>query len=188
MADKKIIVGNNAFKFCNEEADISAYAPEVDASNCTRGGSCKKRKTSGCSSQEYDKYQHSGPISLGNVNINAAYLGLSPTIYVNLNFFIKIMRKARQLFGHIIPLPEFVHSAIWVGKDEEVTDDSLGAIFVYGKYWNKHNSQIYLSQDGAKSYVMTLREFKEMYPSIAPMKLDVHKKINFVLNKILHFL
>ena len=176
MADKKIHIGNNAFNYCNQDADISVEAPEIDASNCARGGSCKKRKTSGCSPDEYDKYQNSGAISLGNINISIAYLGLSPTIYVNLNFFIQIMKKARQFLGHIIPPPELVHSAIWVGESD-ASDDNIGAIFVYGRYFNKIKSQAYLSEDGAKAYVMTLREFKEKYPSTDPIKLNPHKEI-----------
>lgn len=137
-----------------------------------------KKKGHGSSHKNDDDDSKSSSKTLGNIEIKSVYLGASPNIYYNFNIFASLMRKARKALGRIVPSPDFVHSAIWVGKDEEVTDDSLGAIFVYGKYWNKHNSQIYLSQDGAKSYVMTLREFKEMYPSIAPMKLDVHKKIN----------
>ena len=137
-----------------------------------------KKKSHGSSHKDDDDDSKSSSKILGNFEIQSVYLGASPNIYYNFNVFASLMRKARKVFGHVIPAPDFVHSAIWIGQEKDVTDDSLGAIFVYGKYRNKHNSDIYLSQDGAKSYVMTLREFKEMYPSIAPMKLNTHKKIN----------
>ena len=138
----------------------------------------EKKKSHGSSHKNDDDDSKSSSKILGDFEIKSVYLGASPNIYYNFNIFASLMRKARKVFGHVIPPPDFVHSAIWVGSEKDVTDDSIGAIFVYGKYWNKHNSPIYLSQDGAKSYVMTLREFKEMYPSIAPMKLNAHKKIN----------
>ena len=86
------------------------------------------------------------------------------------------MRKARKTFGRIIPSPDLVHSAIWVGENN-ANDDSVGANFVYGRYFNKINSPAYLSKDGAKAYVMTLCEYKNKYPSINPMKLNLHKNI-----------
>ena len=85
------------------------------------------------------------------------------------------MKNARKIFRHIIPPPDFVHSAIWVGESDS-SDDCIGAIFVYGKYYNRFNDDSYLANDGARSYPITLREFKNKY-SVNIMKLKPMKKI-----------
>ena len=86
------------------------------------------------------------------------------------------MKKIRKAFGHIIPSPDLIHSAIWVGP-KNPNDNSVGAIFVYGKYYNKYKFTSYLKEDGAKAYVMKYGEFKERYPSMNPMELQAKRKI-----------
>ena len=93
---------------------------------------------------------------------------------------LSFFRKVRKNLGHVVPSPDLVHSAIWISKDEIVSDNSIGAIFVYGRYFNKKNSKVYLNKDGAKAYVMTLKQFKERYPAIEPMKLNAHNKLNLL--------
>lgn len=157
-------IGNNAFVDCFSGAQIYIDSKENEISPCAKGGSCKKKKIFGCSPNKDDDVPKSGPAKLGNIQIKTVYLGLSPTIYFNLNFFINMMKNLRRLFGHVIPPPDFIHSAIWVA-DSDDTDQSLGAIFVYGKYYNIFNDRSYIEHDGARSYVMTLNDFKKKYSS-----------------------
>ncbi|KAK8881309.1 hypothetical protein M9Y10_004044 [Tritrichomonas musculus] len=176
-ADGTADVGSGAFAGCSSLTShtIDSNGGTID-DGAFSGGSGGKKKKHGSSHKDDDSDDESSAKTLGNFDIKTVYLGTSPNIYVNLNFFITLMKKARNTFGRIVPAPEFIHSAIWVGK-EGATDDSVGAIFVYGKYWNKHNLPSYLGKDGAKAYVMTLREFKERYPANDPIKLTAHKNI-----------
>lgn len=90
---------------------------------------------------------------------------------------LSFFRKVRKTLGHIVLSPDLVHSAILVSKDGTVSDNSVGAIFVYGRYFNKKNCPVYLDNDGAKAYVMTLKQFKQRYPAIESMKLNPHKNM-----------
>lgn len=119
--------------------------------------------------------RHSSAKTLGNIEIKTVYLGKSPNIVFNLNFMLSFFRKVRKTLGHVVPSPDLVHSAIWVSKDAEVSENSVGELFVYGRYFNKKNSPVYLDNNGAKAYVMTLKQFKQRYPAIEPMKLNPHK-------------
>ncbi|KAK8857696.1 hypothetical protein M9Y10_016104 [Tritrichomonas musculus] len=149
----------------------------LPSENVTNAPKNSHKKSSSSHKNNDDDNEESAKV-LGDFNIETVYLGTSPNIVVNLNFFSTLMKKARQSFGHAIPPPDFIHSAIWVGKEGPVNDNSLGAIFVYGKYWNKHNLPTYIETDGAKAFVMTLGEFKQRYPSIDPIKLNVHRHIS----------
>ena len=71
------------------------------------------------------------------MNIETVYLGTSQRIYLNLNLFASFAKILRKKFGKIIPSPELIHSAIWVGE-KNAKDDSKGAVFVYGRYENKN--------------------------------------------------
>lgn len=113
---------------------------------------------------------------LGDMTIETVYLGTTPDIYFNLQFFVSFMKKLRKIFGKVIPSPELLHSAIWVGP-KNAEDDSIGANFVYGKYYNKNNNTIFLWKDGAKGYTLKLREFKKKYHAIEPIKLNIKRKI-----------
>lgn len=111
---------------------------------------------------------------LGNIQIGSVYLGASKIIW--LDFGYKLMNVARKALGKLIPPPDFLHSAIWVGT-QNPTDESLGAIFVYGRYNPNGNDQTFLLEDGARSYVMTLKEFKEKYNSFGVKKLNPQKRL-----------
>ena len=173
---KKIHIGNYAFINCDPDCYYYFDSKEKEISKCGRGGNCGKKKGGGCSPKNDDWDPVFNAQSLGDIKIKTVYLGLSPTIIVNLDFFINLMKKARKLFGHIIPPPDLIHSAIWVGESD-ATDDSVGAIFVYGKYYNERNDNSYLVNDGARAYVMTLKDFKAKY-SVGTMKLKPNKNIN----------
>ena len=183
-ADGKATVGDNAFAGCSalkSGATIDAPTKDVSQNAYGNGGSGNgggKKKKSGSSHKDDDDDDddESSAKTLGNIKINSVYLGTSPNIYVNLNIFVKLMRNARKLLGHVVPPPDFIHSAIWVGE-KEPTDNTLGAIFVYGKYWNKHKLDSYLEKDGAKAFVMSFGEFKQRYPSIDPVKLNTNKNM-----------
>ena len=174
----KATVASHAFSGCKslDEVDITAsdknISPDAYADDDDEDG----KKSGGSSHKDNDDDSQTNAKALGNIEIESAYLGTSPNVYLNLNFLLTLMKNCRKLFGHIIPSPEMVHSAIWVGK-KDATDDTLGAIFVYGKYWNKKNLPSYIDRDGAKACVMSLREFKQRYPSINPMKLNLGKKL-----------
>lgn len=74
------------------------------------------------------------------------------------------MYSMRKVFGSLIPSPDFIHSAIWVSSSEsDITDETVGAIFVYGKYYSNGVDKTYLSHDGARSYIMTFGEFKKRF-------------------------
>lgn len=138
----------------------------------------KSHKKSSSSNTNSDEDDEISAKELGDFKIENVYLGTSPNIVVNLNVFATLMKKARNLFGHVIPPPDFIHSAIWIGKNDAIDDDSLGAVFVYGKYLNKHNLKFYINHDGAKAFVMSFGEFKQRYPLIDPIKLHANKKLN----------
>lgn len=173
-AGGKATVQAEAFKGCKSLDDPKIDAKDKDIADDAFDG--KKKGGSSSSNKDDDSQDEQSAKTLGNFDINSVYLGTSPNIYVNLQIFVTLMRKARKTLGHVIPPPDFVHSAIWVGE-KEPTDDSVGAIFVYGKYWNKYNMDTYLDKTGAKAYVMKFSEFKQRYPSIDPMKLNAHKKM-----------
>lgn len=82
--------------------------------------------------------------SLGNIKIESVYLGTSPNIYINMNFLVSFTRSLRKFVGKFASTsPEFIHSAIWVGR-KDAKDDDVGALFVYGKYSNKDNNPSFL--------------------------------------------
>lgn len=181
-ADGKATVQSNAFKGCKQLKSRNIDAKDVDIAD-DAFDSGKKHGSS--SHKDDDSEDEKSAKTLGDFKIDSVYLGTSPNIFVNLNFFVSFMKKIRKTFGHIIPSPELIHSAIWVGQ-KDANDDTVGAIFVYGKYWNKHNLPSYIGRNGAKAYVMALGEFKEHYPAINPMKLNPHKSVNLFdfINKV----
>lgn len=177
-AGEKATVEGGAFAGCESLGDnYNIDAPTKIVADDAFNGNSGDNKGHKSSSHKDDDGSQSSAKTLNDFKIQTVYLGVSPNIIVNLNFFASLMRAARKTFGKIIPSPDLIHSAIWIGQ-KDATDDSVGAIFVYGRYFNKLNSPAYLSKDGAKAYVMTLREFKNKYPSIDPMKLNPHKNIN----------
>lgn len=136
----------------------------------------KKRSGGGCSKDNFIGEPRSSSINLGNIMIQKVYLGLSSHIVYNLDFLINFMRRCRSIFGHIIPPPDYIHSAIWVGESDS-NDDCLGAIFNYGKYYSPSFDPSYLYKDGAQSYIMTLGEFKKRYNSANTFKLTPQRRI-----------
>lgn len=174
----KATVGENAFSGCSSLDEAQIEAPEKDVSpDAYGGGGGSGKKKGGSSHSDDDDENELNAKTLGNFEIKTVYLGTSPNIVFNLNFVACLLRKARKMLGKVLPPPDLIHTAIWVGK-EDANDDSLGAIFVYGKYYNRRNLPSYLDRDGAKGYVMSLRDFKKKYHSIEPMKLDTHENLN----------
>ena len=86
-----------------------------------------KKDGGSSSNKDDDDDSETSAKTLGNIEIKHAYLGTSPNIRLNLNFFVKLMKKVRLLFGAVVPAPEFVHSAVWVGEND-ASDDSVGAL------------------------------------------------------------
>ncbi|KAK8864998.1 hypothetical protein M9Y10_010526 [Tritrichomonas musculus] len=174
---EKATIESCAFAGCSSLTDktIDAHDKDVAPDAFDGGGDDDgNKKKSGSSSYKDSDDDHSWAKSLGNIEIRTVYLGTSPNIALNLNFMLSFFRKVRKTLGHIVPSPDLVHVAIWVSKDGTVFDNSVGTIFVYGRYFNKKNCPVYLDNDGAKAYVMTLKQFKQRYPAIEPMKLNPH--------------
>ncbi|KAK8847878.1 hypothetical protein M9Y10_018916 [Tritrichomonas musculus] len=136
-----------------------------------------KKKSGGCSKKNDAGIEKINSKVLGNFKIQKAYLGLSSSVYFNFKYFVNLMHNARKLFGHLIPPPDFVHSAIWVGESD-ADDSTVGAIFVYGKYYADNYDPSFLFNDGAQSYVMTLGEFKKKYNTVDAIKLNLQRSIN----------
>ncbi|KAK8845815.1 hypothetical protein M9Y10_020738 [Tritrichomonas musculus] len=186
-SDGKATVGENAFQGCsaldggaNIEADEKDVSPNAYGDGGDDGG--KKKKSGSSSHKDNDDDSEASAKTLGNIDIETVYLGTSPNIVIDLNIMATLMRKVRLALGRVAPSPDFIHTGIWVGP-KDATDSTRGAIFVYGKYWNKKNLPSYLEENGAKAYVMTLKEFKERYPSIEVMKLNANRKMklfNFI--------
>lgn len=174
-ADGKATVESHAFSGCSSLDKANIDASETDISKDAYSDEDNKGGSS--SGKDDDSKDEVSARTLGNIKIKSVYLGTSPNIYVNLNVFLSMMRKARKTLGHIVPSPDFIHSAIWVCEDEEITDESVGAIFVYGKYYNKYKMNTYLADNGAKAYILKFKEFKKKYPSIDPMKLNAGRKL-----------
>lgn len=173
-ANGKATIRSGAFSGCTAltEKNIDAKEKDVADDAFPKSGGHKS------SSHKDDDNGEVQPRAetLGNIDINSVYLGVSPNIVLNLNFVLSFFRKVRKTFGHVVPPPDLIHSAIWVSNDGYANDGSVGVLFVYGRYFNSKNSEAFLSNDGAKAYVVTLRQFKEKYPAINPMKIIPHKK------------
>lgn len=97
---------------------------------------------------------------LGDYTILSMFVGA--TRLVNFQTAYSLMRANRKLLGHLAPPPTFQHTAVWVGGSNP-TDDSLGAIVVYGEYYPVNYDATYLSCDGARSFVMSLGDFRKTY-------------------------
>lgn len=173
-AKEKVTIKSGAFSGCTSLTEKNIEANEKDVSD---DAFPKKSKGHKSSSNKDDDDDQSSAKTLGNIDIKTVYLGTSPNIFLNLNFMVSFFRKIRKTFRHVIPPPDLIHSAIWVSKDCTVNDESLGALFVYGRYFNNKNSPAYLDNDGVKAYVVTLKQFKEKYPAIEQMKLILHKNL-----------
>lgn len=120
---------------------------------------------------------------LGNIPIKVGYIGGSAIFDFPLGY--DIMRRARELIGRIIPSPNFLHTAIWV-SDSDISDDSNGAIFVYGEYTSNEYDPSFLFSSGARSYTMTLKEFKKNFKSFNVKKIIPKRQINLfdLINEI----
>lgn len=81
-----------------------------------------------------DKKSQSNVKILGNIQLETVYLGTSSNIIVNLKFVMSLMHKVREIFGHLIPSPEIIHSAIWVGPK----------LFFYSMFHMNKNDDIYI--------------------------------------------
>lgn len=137
-----------------------------------------KKGGGGSSSSKDDDDERSAKRSsytLPNFRIKEVYVGASTILNFSLCF--KMMSKARRTLGKIIPPPNFLHTAIWVGPAHS-NNQTLGAILVYGKYSSKFDDRTYLSKDGARSYVMSLHEFIEYFDYCNVKKLESQRNIH----------
>lgn len=168
--------------FCNcglkeENIQITDYQSASRNKHKCYLGCCDKNDDGGSSSSNKDSDSGESARILGNIEIETAYLGTSSNIVFNLKFISNFMQKLRKTFGRVVPAPEIVHSAIWVGK-KNANDDSIGAVFVYGRYFNKNNdkqNEAFLWGDGAKGYAMSLNDFKKKFSAAKTMKLNINK-------------
>ena len=146
------------------------------SSNDKSSGSSKQGASStGFSVNEYCDEQFSCASDLGDFVVKAVYLGGNACLDFEPGY--QMMRAARRLFGKRIPAPNFQHTAIWFGEND-AGDDSVGAILVYGEYYNYNRDPTYLSCDGARSFVMTLGEFKQMFRSFPVKKMQPGRNLS----------
>ncbi|KAK8835852.1 hypothetical protein M9Y10_040405 [Tritrichomonas musculus] len=144
----------------------------------SNGGDNNKKKGKKSSSNKNDDDEVSSKQSsytLANFSIHDVYVGASTILDFPLGF--KFMQKARQTFGKFVPPPNFLHTAVWVGPYHS-NNQTLGAIFVYGKYSSKIDDNTYLSKDGARSYVMSLRDFIEYFDYCNVKKLEIQRNLH----------
>lgn len=138
----ELFKNNNELKTVHFHAGGKVSIDESAFNNCSKLNNTKietdydennSRKKSYGSSHKNDDDEKSA-INLGDFEIQTIYLGTSPNIFFNLNVISRLMRPLRKLFGRIIPSPELVHSAIWVGN-ENAKNKSLCAIFCIWKIY-----------------------------------------------------
>lgn len=136
----------------------------------------KKSGGNGSGSSDNEKYDlKTSSVLLGDFEIQTVYIGESSIVNFKPGYLF--MRSARKLIGHLVPPPNFIHSAVWVGP-ENANDTTLGAVFVYGKYFARENDSTFLHKDGARSYIMSLAEFKENFDVANIVKLHPKRKMN----------
>lgn len=141
------------------------------------GSSNNGRSSTNLSNDDHSDDPESCPASLGNFPIKVAYVGGTTLVKFSPAYYV--MRKSRQVAGHIVPPPNFLHTAIWVGSSD-ATNESLGAIFVYGEYYSNGKNPTYLSCDGARSFVMPLYRFKEEFDAFDILKLVPQRNISLL--------
>ena len=152
------------------------------SSNDNTSGSSKKGASSTKGSTYYacDEDPVSCSTDLGDFVVTAVYLGGNACVDFEPGY--AVMRGARSLFGKAIPAPNFQHTAIWFGENDN-GNESIGAILVYGEYYNPTGDPTYLSCDGAQSFIMTLGEFKETFQSFPIKKMRPGR--NLTLTRLL---
>lgn len=125
-------VKKQAFSGCSslDHNDVNIDASETHMSNDAFDGGDNGGKGGSSSNKDDDSEGEETAKTLGNIQIRSVYLGTSPNIYVNLNFFMALMKKARKIFGHILPSPDFIHSAIWISDDVEPNDESYLHLYI----------------------------------------------------------
>lgn len=136
----------------------------------------EKKCKSGCSACK--ELEYDGKMSskvLGNIQIHDVYIGSSSIVDFDVGY--RAMNAARKILGHAIPPPNFLHPSFWVGP-KNATNSTSGAVFVYGEYHssNEATKKTFLSNDGARSYVLTLGEFLNKYEN--PIRVVPGKNIN----------
>ena len=140
----------------------------------------RTRKEKDGSSKEKDVEIEYPALILGNYDINVAYLGGSQ-LY-NVKPMYSIMKNLRMGLGHIIPAPQLQHTALWLGESD-ANDNILGSVIAYGEYYPHDGDLTFLAKDGARSYVASLKEFKEIFSAFPVKKLIVNK--NLTMNDFL---
>lgn len=150
----------------------SKYSPTPEPTHDPDGGGEDDSSSSSHRSKENSNRESS--TILGDKNIRTVFVGASSIIH--LRPLYSLMYSMRKVFGSLIPSPDFIHSAIWVSSSEsEITDETVGAIFVYGKYYSNGDDKTYLSHDGARSYIMTFGEFKKRFSLFKVKQLKPQK-------------
>ena len=112
---------------------------------------------------------------LGDFVVNSVYLGGNAIIPFEPGY--SFMKGARRTLGRVVPPPNFQHTAVWFSDSDNAGDDSIGAILVYGEYYNLNGDPTYLGCDGARSFVMTLGEFKNMFRAFEVKKMKTGRNI-----------
>lgn len=138
-------------------------SPSPNPTKTPKAKKCKSKVS--CKDDGDDKNKKSSRI-LSDFEVKNAYIGAS-TIF-DFDFYHKIK--------NFIPTPHFLHPAIWIGPSNP-NNMSIGAVFVYGKYYPENNEKIFLSKNGAKSYTMTFGEFKEKYNYFDPISIIPQRNI-----------
>ena len=182
---------------CMSSPDDDCYMASITYNYSSSGSSCNANAVSSSgssnngqsSSGSSNEVKSSVPISnkqfcddprscatdLGDFVIQSVYLGGNPIVPFPLAY--TALRTARSTFGKIVPPPNFQHTAVWFGESDRDGDDSQGAILVYGEYYNYNGDPTYLECDGARSFVMTLGEFKNTFRSFQAKKMKPGRNI-----------
>lgn len=175
-SDTKLNKDYEEFKFVDLNEINENYGPFPVIERPTPSPTPKKKKN-GCSSSDEndDSNSKTSSLILGDFKINSVYVGATSIYDFQTGF--DLIKKARKKFGGLIPSPKLLHTAIWVGNLDS-NDETLGAVFVYGKYKSNKNDSTFLSNDGARSYVLSLRDFKNNYELFNVKKLIPQKEMS----------
>lgn len=174
--DKKLTDDYEIFKFVELEEIDEDYGPFPVIDRPAPTSTPKPRRcVSSCNDNLHLKSQKSSKI-LGNFNIKNIYIGASFVFDFDIGY--SLMHNARKTIGHYIPAPNFLHPAIWVGSGDATDEESLGVVFVYGKYYPEDDNDDFILKDGLKSFSLSFKDFKAKYDAFDPVKLIPQRKIN----------
>lgn len=130
---------------------------------------CWKKPTKGPCCNKKVANPNSCIDDLGDFTIKAVYLGGNAVVDFQLGY--KFMKGVRNLLGTSAPPPKLQHTAVWVSDNDDAGDKSIGAIVVYGRYTSETSTKTFLGCDGARTYVATLGQFKNLFQSFPVKKM-----------------